>query len=425
MLKKTFILVLVLAMLVSATAMAEVTNRDMQLMGGVVVSNASDSFFFAPMEEGMTKHWGLYALSKASEGPLVEIQDGYPARLIHADNERVYFFGYTDAERSVHALYSVEIATQAYEELLTDIKDVFVGETADEFLYTKSDNPYTLRSYNLTEKKDKSVKDMSKSDKTIYDAGIYDGRTYFITRTTSGAEDGYEYHEGSGKATNLDKPSPQLLTGMLYEGYRLYVTDQQGIMVYAVKLGNKNANQLGAAYAVSLKNPRFGEYIYTYGGDNNELIALPLDGSEPLKLKLEGSTLVRMVLGGSKDQLMLINDNAIYGITPNLTSQTKLIDFDQRTGGQAWSHVAPAGSNAIMVFGYGQDTLTSASNLMPTGVYAYDKTTGDMLFGFPEWDPNAEPAEPAETSNTRPETIGAPNEEKEEGETYFVFSSGG
>lgn len=68
MLKKTFILVLTVAMLLSSVAMAEITNRDQQLLGGVAVSNANDTFFFAPMEEGATKHWGLYALSSWLDG---------------------------------------------------------------------------------------------------------------------------------------------------------------------------------------------------------------------------------------------------------------------------------------------------------------------------------------------------------------------
>lgn len=426
MLKRTFILVLLAAMLLSATAVAEVTNRDMQLLGGVVVSNANDSFFFCPMEEGMTKHWGLYALSSAGDKPIVEIEDGYPARLVHATSDKVYFLGYTDGARSVHALYSVEISSGKYSELLTGIKEAYVAES-DEFFYITETDPYTLHSYNVTNEKSKEIKDMSKSEKMIYDAGKFDGETYFITKTASGALDGYLYHDSSGKATNLDKPSPSVVNGMLYEGYRLYSSDSSNTQVYSLKLGAKKSVRLGQTYNMNLSNPRFGQYMYAYDGDKNQLVALPLDGSDALTLTLEGSTLVRFLLGGSKDELFLPLDDAIYSVRPDLSSMTRLFDFDQRTGGQVWSYIAPGANNAIFVMGYGQETFTNSNNMLPTGVYAYDRNSGEMLFGFPEWDPNAEPEETGgeAPASTVPSTFGdVPEEEREEGETYFVFSGG-
>lgn len=425
MFKKTFLLVLVLALLVSASAMAEVTNRDMQLLGGYVVSNSSDSFFFAPMEKGLTQHWGLYRLSTASQGPLVEIREGgYPARLVYASNDKVYFLGYTDAERTIHALYSVEINSGKSALLLSDISAAFVGN-GDDMLYVKSSDLYTLRSFTFSNEKDKSIKDMSNSEKTIYDAGIYDGSLYFLTKSASGSEDGYLYNESSGKANNLDKPSPSVLSGMLYEGYRLYATDQQGTQVYALKIGSKNAKQLGSGIAVSMTHPRFGQYLYTYDGDADQLVAVPLDGSDLIRLTLDGGTLKRMVMGGTKDEIYIINNDAVYAMPTNLSSQTKLFDFDQRTGGQAWATIAPAGSNAIIIFGYDQDTLSYMNNLMPTGVYAFNRGTGEMLFGFPEWDESMIEEQEANQTNERPEQIGAPTPEQEEGETYFVFSTDG
>lgn len=423
MIKRVIVAALMLALLLPGAAVAEVTNRDMQLYGGVVVSNSSDSFFFAPMEEGMTKHWGLYALSKVGSGPIITIEDGYPARLVHADESKVYFLGYTDGERSVHALYSVEIATGTPQELLTGIASAFVGETSEDFLYVSTADPYTLCRYTIPDGKDEKVKDMSASKKAIYDAGIYDSRVFFITRAENGTtEDGYEYHYSSGKATNLDKPSPQLVNGLLYEGYRIYAGDSTGQQIYAVRLGEKTGKRLGQNFPMSLTNPRFGQYVYSYDGENNRIIAVPLDGSAEKTLALDGGAMKRFVIGGSKDELFIIHDNAIYSLTPDLSSQNKLFDFDSRTGGQVWSYIVPAGNNAILVMGYSGETFTNSANLMPTGVYAYDRT-GQLLFGYPEWDPDSEEETAGQTMPTQFGDV--PQDEREEGETYFVFSSGG
>lgn len=433
MLKKTLVLVLLLTLAISPVAMAEVTNRDMQLMGGVVVSNSNDSFFFCPMEEGVTRHWGLYALSSASQGPLVEIQDGYPARLVHADNSKVYFFGYTDSSRTTHALYSVEIATGAYDQLLTDIAAAFVSDTANEFFYVTNEDPFYLCSYSISDQKSTKIKDMSSSKKRIYDAGQYDGKLYFLTLTDSDVMDGYSFNASSGKAINLDKPSPAVSgsNGMLHEGYRIYASDTSGLTVYSMKLGAKKAVRLGQSYPMSLTNPRFGQYMYTYDGENNTLIGLPLDGSTEVKLPLQSDILTRMVLGGSADEILLIGSNAVYSFPSNLSSQTRLFDFDTKTGGQAWTHIVPGKNNAVFILGYGAETMTHSNNMMPTGVYAYDRGTGAMLFGFPEYDPVAAAAQEAEPQASEtpqslfPESgIGdIPQPEREEGETYFVFSN--
>lgn len=428
MMKRTLISALLLAaMLLSSllgagTALAEVTNRDMQLMGGVVVSNATDSFFFCPMEEGMTRHWGLYALSTASEGPIVEVQDGYPARLVHATDSKVYFMGYTDGARTVQSLYSVDLASKDAKELLSGISASFVGGKAEEFFYVSETDAYTLRRYNVVDEKDETIKDMSNSSKKIYDAGQYGEDIYFLTVTENGTEDGYQYHAGSGKATNLDKPSPQLVTGVLYEGYRIYAGDVNISQIYSIKIGSKNGNRLGQQYKMSLSNHRFGQYVYAYDGDNNQLVAMPLDGSDPLKLSIEGGTLKRMVLGGTSEELLLMANDRIYAVKPDLSSQQELFEFSANIGGQAWSHVAP-GVNAVFVMGYGQESYTNADTVLPTGVYAIDRNSGEMLFSYPPWDPNAATEEFQQTE--RPETFGdIPEDERAEGETYFVFSSG-
>ena len=416
MLKKSLLLALTLVMLLSSVALAETTNRDMQLMGGVVVSNASDSYFFAPMEEGMSNKWGLYALSKAAEGPIAQAE-GYPARLIHASADKVYFLGYKDGARTLHDLYSVEISTGTYKELLTNIKSAFVYKD-DEFYYVSNDDLFTLCSYNLSTETSTKIKDMSGSEKTIYDACYYDGNLYFSTKNKNeSVEDAYIYNKDNGKANNLDKPSPAIVSGMMYEGYRVYAADAGSTQIYAMGFGSKKSTRIGANYNISLANPRFGQAMYGYDGENSELVRVPLDGSAETKLKLETGTLQRVVLGGTKDELLLVGNGAIYAIRPDLSSETKLFDFDSNTGGTAWTYVAPAGSNAVMVMGYNAETFTHSGNMMPTNVYAFDRATGEMLFGFPEYDAE-NPVEPQ-----TPSTIGQqPVEEPEEGETLFKWN---
>ncbi len=429
MLKKICSLALMLAMLVSSAAVAEVTNRDMQMMGGVVVSNGKDSFFFCPMEEGLSRHWGLYAVSSCANGPILEIKDGYPARLIHADSKNVYFLGYTDANRTVHSLYSVPVDGGTPDELLKDIAHAYVLES-DSFYYVTSENPYCLRRYNIETKKTLEIKDMTKSDKKIYDAVKAEkDDIYFLTTNKNGGEDGYEYHASSRKATNLDKPNPGHFTSILYEGYRIYSVDHGQSQLYSVKIGNKKAVKLAAdGPAVWLNSPRFGQYIYGYDGESNTLVGYLIDGSDRRTLTLDGPTLSRLMMGGSKDEIFFYSGSAIYSAPADLSSKTKVIDFNMSTGGLMWTHIAPAGS-AILLMGYGPESLTHQDTMLPTGVYAYDRTTGEELFAFPIVAESAEGSEGAAgTENatpvdaTRPETLGdAPAAPREENETYFVF----
>ena len=415
MLKKTFVLVLVLSMLLSVAAVAGASNRDMQMVGGVMVSNSTDSFFFLPMEDGFARHWGLFALSSAKNGPIWEVPDGIPARLIHADDSYVYFLGYTDAERKVHSLYAVNLTTGAAEEILKGIGTAFV-EDDDVMLYVPVDDPYMLARYNLTTRKQTDVKSMKKSEKTIYDAEVYKGNLYFTTKDANGNEDGYRLNDSTGLANNLDKPSPQLLRGVLYEGYRLYYNDTVGSRLYSIKIGNKTGEQLGSKYNVNLNSPRYGEAVYAYDGENHALVRLPLDASAEKTLSLEGDILVRIILGGTRDELLLYCDEAIYAIDPSLNSQTRLFDFDSATGGLMWTHILPTANNAVAVFGYNVDMASNAREMLPSGVYVFDRATGEQIFGYPDYDPSA----PVE--NKMPEMIGdIPVEQREEGETYFVF----
>jgi hypothetical protein len=417
MLKKALLVVLVLVLLSSTVALADVTNREMQMMGGVVVSNATDSFFFCPMEEGITRHWGLYALSTANEKPIVEITDGVPARLVHADDEHVYFLAYSDVERTVHELYSVNIKDGTNELLLEDIKSAFV-EDDDTFLFVTTAEPCALRRYDIPSAKDTLVKDMTRYEKEIYDATVYNGNVYFLTRDPNGKEDGYQYFKDTKLARYIEAPSSNSINNsMLYNGYRIYAHDTQNNMIYALKLGSKNSVPMGQKYSMSLTTPRFGDAMFAYNGENLQLVRLPLDGSVAEQpLTLEGnSVLSRLILGGYSEEILIYNNGGIYAITPDMSSQTRLFDFDLGTAGQMWSYLAQGQNNSIFVMGHGVETFTLMANMPPTGVYVFDRTTGEQLFGYPEHDPEAIAA--MET----PAQLGNVPVEGEEAETQFSF----
>ena len=76
---------------------------------------------------------------KLSETPaqtaLQRLQDaGYPARLVYANKTSVYFLAYSNANRTEHELYRIDIADGANEKLLTNIKSCFVGD-GNNFFY--------------------------------------------------------------------------------------------------------------------------------------------------------------------------------------------------------------------------------------------------------------------------------------------------
>ncbi|MDR0897980.1 MAG: hypothetical protein LBN04_08995 [Oscillospiraceae bacterium] len=417
MLKKALFVVLVLVLLSSSVALADLSNREMQLMGGVVVSNASDSFFFCPMEEGVTRHWGLYALSSANNGPIVEIMDGVPARLVHADSEHVYFLAYSNTERTVHELYSVNIATGENELLLEDIKGAFV-EDDDTFLFVTTAEPCALRRYDIPSAKDTLIKDMSKYDKEIYDAGVHNGNVYFLTLDPNGKEDGYQYFKDTKLARYIEAPSSYTIhNSMLYNGYRIYANDTQNSRIYALKLGSKNSVPMGTNYSMSLTTPRFGDAMFAYSGESMQLVRLPLDGSVAEQpLTLEGnSVLSRLIIGGYSEEILLYNDGAIYAIEPDMSGQTRLFDFELGTAGQMWSYLAQGRNNSIFIMGHGTETYTLLNSMPPTGVYVYDRTTGEQLFGYPEHNPDAIPV------TERPTQMGDLPVEGEEAETQFSF----
>ncbi|MDR0928282.1 MAG: DUF5050 domain-containing protein [Oscillospiraceae bacterium] len=418
MLKKALLVVLVLVLLSSSVAMADMTNRDMQLMGGVVVSNLSDSFFFCPMEEGLTRHWGLYKLSTANEKPIVEITDGIPARLVHADDTHVYFMAYSNAERTIHELYSVNIETGENKRLLDDIKSAFV-EDSDTFLFVTSEKPCALRRYDIPSGKDTLIKDMTQYDKEIYDASVYNGDVYFLTVDPNGVEDGYRYYKDNNRARLIEKPkSFSIHNSMLYEGYRIYANDTQNSRIYALKLGSKNSAPMGTNYSMSLSTPRFGDAMFNYSGENMQLVRLPLDGSVAEQtLTLEGNNVLsRLIIGGYSEEILLYNNGGIYAIEPDMSGQTRLFDFDLSTGAQVWCYLAQGRNNSIFVMGYGTETFTHNDNMPPTGVYVYDRTTGEQLFGFPET--TIEEA----INNADPlAAMGDVPPPEAEGETQFVF----
>ncbi|MCL1796199.1 MAG: hypothetical protein FWG37_04825, partial [Clostridia bacterium] len=131
--KVSVLLILAFVIAVSSTAVAEISNRDLQLMGGVLASSSVESFFFAPLEDGIPRRWGIYAMSKADNGPIAEI-NGIPARFVYADQQNVYYLGYTNEDRTVHALYQVSVSGGTPQTLLSGIADAFVEEN-DVFFY--------------------------------------------------------------------------------------------------------------------------------------------------------------------------------------------------------------------------------------------------------------------------------------------------
>lgn len=420
MFKRVMLLGLALVMLLSSVAMAEITNRDLQLGGGLAAVNANDTFFFCAMEDGVTKHWGLYKTSSMADGPILEITDAYPANFICADNSDVFYLMYTSDKRDEYALYKVGVDGGEPKLLQDDISAAFADEN-DSFFFVKKSDLYTLWKYDCSDEKATKIKDMSGSKKTIYDACSYKGSLYFLAKDASNVEYGYEYHASSGKATNLDKPSPQLVTGLLYEGYRLYANDNARTRIFAVSIGRKSAEQIGKKYGVSLSNPRFGDALYAYDSDNNAIVRCPLDGSGEKSIKLDGDLIARMILGGNPDELLLCYAGKVYSMPANLSSMTPVIDFPMTTAGQVWSYVLPGRGNTILIMGYSPDTISYEGSLPPSAVYVIDRATNERLFGFPVIDEGAAPAPDTTTPDADTgETVEEGGEEEEE-ETYYSF----
>lgn len=420
MFKKMLVLLLALLMIASC-ASAEITNRDLQMNSGIAAVSSQDTYFFCPMEEGLTGHWGLYALSSCQNGPIIEISNGYPARLIYANKSSVYFLAYNDVARTTHDLYRVTVSDGSAKKMLSNIKTCFVGDGND-FFYTTTDAPCLLMSYDLTKEESSKVKDMSSSNKTIYDAISYNGSTYFLTQTESGTENGYILNK-NGKANNLDAPTPTLSTGMLYEGYRIYSTSSVGNNVYSVKLGQKKATQLGKEYGMTLSTPRFGSAFYCYDGNNHSIVRVPIDGSSESKQQLDGSALSRFIIGGYGDEVLLLSDGGVYAFDGNLTSKTRLFDFDLGTANQIWCNLAQSHDNEyVLIYGYGQRTFTFSSTLMPTSVYVFNRSTGEQIFGFPEYEEALTLDQLLEEGGgTFGGTQAPADSEDGEGDDFFVF----
>lgn len=417
MLKKVLATLLVAMMLLTSVASAEMSNRDYQLMGGVAVTDGSDVYFFCPMEEGNTAHWGLYSVNTMADGPIYEITNGYPAKLVHATEKEVFFLGYTNADRDVYALYSLDLSKGTTTALLEDISATFVGDEDDFFFYVKEDEPYTLYTYDISKEKSVKLKDMSKSSKTIYDAMIYEGDIFFTTRDTVDLEDSYEYHESSGKATNLSKASPTVVFSVLHEGYQVYANDGANTRIYSVEIGEKKATQIGKKYSCSLNNPRYGDAIYCYDSEHHALVRCPLDGSAETSLELTGDILSRLLVFGDSEDLLFYADGAVYAAPASLSSSTRLFDFSLASGGQVWCYLVPAG-DYVIAMGYGTETYTHMSNMMPTGVQVFERATGNVVFEYPIFEEGA-PVEGADSD--APTSLGADEVITEENEETIFF----
>ena len=423
--KISIVLVLAFALAVSSAAVAEITNRDLQLMGGVLASSSVESFFFAPLEDGIPRRWGIFAMSKAGSGPIAEI-NGVPARFVYADQQNVYYLGYTNEDRTVHALYQASTSGGSPQTLLSGIADAFVEEN-DVFFYVSEEDPYTLRRYSIRDKKASPVKDMSASNKKITDAVVAGGELYFLTQAANGTEDGYKLNKSSNKATNLDKPNPGAPFSILYDKYRVYATDSAGTNVYAMPIEGKRALQVGAGrYNMGLTNPRFGGYVYTYDADTHQVVGCALDGSDNVSLTLEGDTLSMLILGGSPSELLFYNYGGIYATTGSLGSANRLFDFDNTMGGLIWNYIVPAANNHVIVMGYTAETMTHRDSMPPTAIFVFTRA-GELVFSHPEFDPNAVPQTPGEA--TMPAELGqvphveagGEGDDDDEDDSFFVF----
>ena len=123
------------------------------------------------------------------------------------------------------------------------------------------------------------------------------------------------------------QPYPQLVTGMLYEGYRLYSTSSVGNNIYSVKLGEKNAVQLGKDYGLTLSAPRFGSALYAYDGNNNSIVRIPLNGSDETKMALDGESLSRFIIGGYADEVLLLDDGGRLCVRRQSQQQNPSVRF--------------------------------------------------------------------------------------------------
>ena len=110
----------------------------------------------------------------------------------------------------------------------------------------------------------------------------------------------------------------------------------------------------------------------------------------------------------------------VYAFDGNLSSKTRLFDFDIGTANQIWCSLAQShDDSAIFIFGYGQRTYTYANNMMPTSVYIFDPRNNQQISAIRKTKKSLSLEDLLEEGGG---VIGAmPEESEEEEDTFFVF----
>lgn len=381
-LRKIWCAILLLAVLFTSSAMAELTNKDLQLGGGFAAINSTDTFFFAPVDVDESK-WGLYSLNTLSnEKPIVTIGDVKPARLVYADEKKVYFLAFKNAD--TYLLASCQISNGELKKEIEGVLAAFV-EGGDTMLYVPEGDPYTISRFSFKDGSDKKLKTMT--SKTIYDACESDDTIYFLGTDKSKKLYGYEINKKSGKAVNTSNPSPAMGDGMMYGDYLVYSQNGDTTKIYALPLGKSKSVRLGERIGgMSLTNPRFGAAIYPYDKTNNAIVRVPLDGSEQSQLKMEWETVPEYIMGGYKDKILYMDNDKVYSVNEMLAGKTELFDFPYATDGMKWAYLTPTNQNYVIVMGYMPITYTELGVGAPTAVHVVNLDTKETVFQYPVLD---------------------------------------
>ncbi|MEG0767039.1 MAG: hypothetical protein RR482_04925 [Clostridia bacterium] len=392
----------------------EVTNRDLQLGGGLAAVNEEDTFFFALTGE---KEWGLYTVSGCKDGPMATFQDKTPSRLLYANKKKVYYLAIGSDNR--YTLESVEIGGGSSTTLLENIAVAFV-ENGSTFLYTTGEDPNTLLRFDI--EKGKSSKLKSMKSKSIWDACETDGTICFLTHDANNSEAGYQINKQSGKAVNMPVPSPKSGSGMLYEGYLIYTPAKDNSKVYAMPIGSKKkATRMGEKLAsVTLATPRLGTSLYPYDEETNTIYRLPLDGSDGGSMKMNSEKLDRYLVGGNSKLILVWDNGQICRMDPELSAKSDLFPFDLTTDGMQWSNLVPVNGDMVLIMGYTPMTYSSVGKTLPTAVRVVDTKTSETVFYWPE---PAAPKEAEVPGDPPPDPPADPNEVKKAGTATSDTSS--
>lgn len=408
MARRVFIILLIIIAAACGAASAEITNYELQLSGGLVAVNSSDTFFFTPKEEG---GWELYSVSTYANGPIATIKDVVPSRLFYADSGAVYFLGIRPDNGYIFA--SVDIKTGQASPIIDKLEST-AAESETTFFYVMPEDRYTLYRYNILEKKSTKIKSLT--SKTMYDAALHNKALYLLGADSAGALTGYELNTRSGKAVNMSSPNPKVGDGFYYDGYLVYNQKGDTTKIYAAPISKTKGVRLGEKVSgLNLYSPRYAGALYTLDTSQNSLVRVPVDGSAPFSLPLISQGSKSVILGGTSDGLYYWDDGSVYAVSTLLQNKTELFEFDNHTDNMVWTTFAPTKNNHLLVMGYIPFTLADEGKSVPTAVRLVDLSTREAVFRYPAAveaaiedpdDPNyVAPAEYADTSASTEPTV--------------------